>query len=94
MAALEYSIIPERARKAIEHSMPDEPAVAERVEHFSHTHPRLGDKAGDTEVLEGVTFTHHFIRTPGDYDFIEWHYVTAGSPDKRAIVFLHGSPDS
>lgn len=67
-------------------------AVAKREEHFANTKPRTADSDGATEVLDGVTFTHHFTSTPGDYEKIEWHYVTAGQPTKTPIVFLHGIP--
>lgn len=53
---------------------------------------RSPDKDGDTEVLGGVTFTHHFVDAPGDYDVVNWHYVTCGQG--QPIVFLHGIPDS
>ena len=56
--------------------------------------PRATDKDGDTETLEGATFTHHVTAAPGDYEVIQWHYVTCGSPSNEAIVFLHGIPDS
>lgn len=71
-----------------------EQAVAKRAQHFANTKPREPDSDGDTEVLDGVTFTHHFIETPGDYEAIEWHYVTCGQPNATPLVFLHGIPDS
>ena len=93
-STLQYTELPERAAKAIENFLPDEDAVAKQVQHFANTKPREADKAGDVEDLDGVKFTHHFINTPGDYDDIEWHYVTCGQPSNSPIVFLHGIPDS
>lgn len=59
---------------------------------FVHVQPRESDKDGGTEVLDGLTFTHHFVEAPGDYDVIGWHYVDTG--EGEAVVFLHGIPDS
>jgi pimeloyl-ACP methyl ester carboxylesterase len=72
--------------------MPDEKRVDERVKHFAYVAPRKPDADGDTEVLDGVTFTHHFVDAPGDAETIRWHYTEAGSGEP--IVFLHGIPDS
>ena len=43
-------------------------------------------------MLDGVTFTHHFVTASGDYETVDWHYVEAGAGE--AIVYLHGIPDS
>ena len=72
--------------------MPDEKRVDERVKHFAYVAPRKPDADGDTEVLDGVTFTHHFVDAPGDAETIRWHYTEAGSGEP--IVFLHGIPPS
>jgi hypothetical protein len=88
----QYTEIPERGRKAIEGFIPDEERIKKRVEHFTHVKPRKGDQEGDTEVIDGVTFTHHFVTAPGDAEYLTWHYVEAGSGEP--IVFLHGIPDS
>ena len=61
MSSLQYTELPERAAKAIEGFLPSEVKVAERTQKFANTPPRPADKEGDTEVLDGVTFTHHFI---------------------------------
>ena len=90
----QYTELPERAQKVIENFLPDHDAVARRAQHFADTKPRAPDSDGSTEVLDDVTFTHHFIKTPGDYDLIEWHYVTCGQSDATPLVFLHGIPDS
>jgi len=95
MTALpDYTEVPERAAKALEGFMPPEDLVKQRVAKFSSVVPRTQDTDGSTEVLDGVTFTHHFSTTPGDYETVSWHYVSAGSPDREPIVFLHGIPDS
>jgi pimeloyl-ACP methyl ester carboxylesterase len=92
MNTLEYTPLPDRAAKAIEGFLPPEDLIAQRVAHFESIKPRGGDKEGDTEVLDSVTFTHHFVTTPGDHDKISWHYAEAGSGEP--IIFLHGIPDS
>ncbi len=89
----EYSELPERASKAIEGFIPSEEKIKARVAHFADVQPRTPDKDGDTEVLDGVTFTHHFVTAPGDYETIKWHYVECGAAGEP-IVFLHGIPDS
>ena len=92
MTAPEYTPLPERAAKAVEGFIPPEDLINQRVAHFASVKPRDADKDGDTEVLDGVTFTHHFVEAPGDYEMIKWHYVEAG--EGEVIVFLHGIPDS
>ena len=72
-SALEYSKLPERAAKAIENFLPDDEAIEKRVKHFDFVKPRIPDHDGQTEVLGGVTFTHHFVTAPGDYETVEWH---------------------
>ena len=93
-STLQYTELPERAAKAIENFLPDEDKVAKRAKSFANTKPRDADKDGDTEVLDNVTFTHHFVSTPGDYEVVEWHYVTCGQANGTPLVFLHGIPDS
>ncbi len=88
----QYTEVPERGRKAIEGFIPDEERIKKRVQDFAHVKPREGDREGDTEVIDGVTFTHHFVTAPGDFKYLTWHYVEAGSGEP--IVFLHGIPDS
>ena len=87
-----YSELPERARQAIGGFIPTEELVAQRLAHFESVPLREGDKEGDTEVFDGVTFTHHFADAPGDEETLSWHYVEAGKGE--VIVFLHGIPDS
>lgn len=94
MAALEYTALNERAQKAIGGSIPPEKLIDERAAHFASVKPREPDNEGDTEVLDGVTFAHHFVEAPGDYEKIRWHYVEAGPSDSEIILFLHGIPDS
>lgn len=93
-SSLEYSTLPERAQKVVDALHPDVEKISKLQQKFSHVKPRPSDKDGDTEVLDGVTFTHRFVYGPGDAERILWHYVEAGSPDGEAIVFLHGIPDS
>ena len=93
-STIQYTELPERAKKAIENFLPDEDAVSKRMKDFQNTEPRPADKEGDTETLDGVEFTHRFASAPGDYEEVELHYVTCGKPDGSAIVFLHGIPDS
>jgi pimeloyl-ACP methyl ester carboxylesterase len=94
MTTPEYTALNERAQKAIGGSIPPEKRIDERTAHFASVKPREPDKDGDTEVLDGVTFTHHFVEAPGDYEKIRWHYVEAGKPGSEIILFLHGIPDS
>lgn len=89
---LEYTPLPERAQKAIDGFIPSEEKINERVAYFAKVEPRAPDKDGDTEVFDGVTFTHHFVEAPGDYETLRWHYVECG--EGEPIVFLHGIPDS
>jgi hypothetical protein len=91
---MEYSELPERAKKVLETFFPDEAAIAKRAEHFKDTPPRSPDTDGSTEALDGVSFEHHFRSTAGDYETVSWHYVTCGDPCGKPIVFLHGIPDS
>ena len=93
-SSIEYSALPERAASAIEGFIPTKEAIDKRTEHFASVTPREADKEGDTEVIGGVTFTHHFIDAPGDYETVHWHYVEAGDSSNETIVFLHGIPDS
>ena len=89
---LQYTELPERARKAIEGFIPNEARIADRVSHFRYVQQRAPDNDGDQEVLDGVTFTHHIVDGPGDEESVSWHYVETG--EGEPIVFLHGIPDS
>lgn len=94
MAAPDYTDLPARVAEYIETFLPPDDKIAERMKHFANVQPRAEDAEGDTEVIDGVTFTHHFVDAPGDYETIRWHYVECGQPDAEKIVFLHGVPDS
>lgn len=87
-----YTDLPARAAKAIEGFIPSEEKISQRVAYFADVKPRPADQEGDQEVLDGVTFTHHFVDAPGDEETLKWHYVEAGAGEP--IVFLHGIPDS
>jgi pimeloyl-ACP methyl ester carboxylesterase len=89
---LEYSELPARAAKLLEGFLPDEAKIAARVAQFADVEPRPFDEDGDTEILDGVTFTHHFVDAPCDEETVRFHYVEAG--DGEPVVFLHGIPDS
>jgi len=94
MAIPEYTPLPDRASKAIEGFIPTDEVIDKRTAHYAHVKPRGLDKDGDTEVFDGVTFTHHFVDGPGDEETVSWHYVETGGAGDEAIVFLHGIPDS
>lgn len=87
-----YTELPERARRALETFVPADDEVDRRLERFRDVEPRPQNKDGDTEVLDGTVFTHHFVEAPGDHERVSWHYVEAGAGEP--IVFLHGIPDS
>lgn len=93
-STLEYTPLPERAQRIVDDFMPSEEKIESETRTFAHVKPRSGDKEGDTEVLDGTTFTHHFAYGPGDSEVVLWHYVEAGPSDAEAVVFLHGIPDA
>ena len=90
--AIEYSEIPARAQKVLEGFLPPEDRIAARVAALGAVNPRPFDEEGDQEVLDGVTFTHHFVEAPGDEETVRFHYVETGQGEP--IVFLHGIPDA
>lgn len=94
MSLPDYSELPQRAQKVLETFLPPEDKIAERLKHFEYVSARDPDVGGETEIIDGVIFTHHFVEAPGDYDAVRWHYVECGPADAEVILFLHGIPDS
>jgi pimeloyl-ACP methyl ester carboxylesterase len=68
--------------------------IEERTRQFGSIRPRDADKEGDTEALSGVTFTHHLVDSPGDYETVRYHYIESEPVSGETIVFRHGIPDS
>ncbi|KPI37042.1 Haloalkane dehalogenase [Cyphellophora attinorum] len=93
-STLEYTTLSERAQSVVDNLIPPHDKTEAAAKKFAHVKPLPPNKDGDTEVLKGVTFTHHFAYGPGDYERVLWHYVTTGPLDGEPIVFLHGIPDS
>lgn len=91
-STLQYSEVPERAAKILDNFFPDEELIAKRVAEFTDVAPREPDADGSTEVLDGVTFTHHTVDVDGDKELVRFHWAECGQGE--AIVFLHGIPDS
>jgi pimeloyl-ACP methyl ester carboxylesterase len=88
----QYTEVPERAAKLIEGSLPDEELITDRIAKFADVTPRVPDAEGATEILDSVTFTHHFVDVDGDAEFVRFHWAECG--EGEPIVFLHGMPDS
>ena len=92
---LTFAALPDLTVQALTGFMKgDRPGLAAEVERFRHVKPRTPDQPGATEVLNGVTFTHRFLQTPGDSGLITYHIVEAGPVDGEAVLLLHGVPDS
>jgi pimeloyl-ACP methyl ester carboxylesterase len=89
---LKYSDLPPRAAEVLKNFFPDEELIAKRVDEFRDVRPRKPDEEGDTEELDGVRFTHHFVDAPGDHEVVRFHWAEAG--EGEPIVLLHGIPDS
>lgn len=92
MPQLEYTELPERARELLERKPPPDALIDERVAQLGTVESPTTNQDGDTEVLHGVVFTHHFVEASGDAETVLWHYVETGAGEP--IVFLHGIPDS
>ncbi|MCX0275209.1 alpha/beta hydrolase [Nocardia zapadnayensis] len=91
-STLQYTELPARAVQALDNLFPPEEEVAARVAEFADVVPREPDADGATEVLDGVTFTHHFTEVDGDMEVVGFHWAECG--EGEPIVFLHGIPDS
>lgn len=92
---LTYAVLPDRTVRALAGFMQGErPGLDAEVGRFRHVKPRDPDRDGDIEVLDGVTFTHRFVRTPGDKGLVTYHVVEAGPADGEVVLLLHGIPDS
>lgn len=89
---LAYTDIPERTLAALAGFAPDSAKLEARLPTFTDVTARPGNVDGDTETLDGVQFTHHFVEVDGDIETVTFHYVECGNGE--AIVFLHGVPDS
>jgi pimeloyl-ACP methyl ester carboxylesterase len=48
------------------------------------------NQEGQTEIINGITFTHRFRRAGG----VSWHYVETGAQGAEPVFFLHGAPES
>ncbi|KAJ9602811.1 hypothetical protein H2200_012591 [Cladophialophora chaetospira] len=90
----QYTPLPPPVVEAVKAMLVPEEQMQEILAKYPLVETRDGDKDGDTEVIEGETFTHHFILGPGDGDVVRWHYVEAGPSTGEVVVFLHGMPDS
>ena len=93
-SSFEYTPLPSRAEKVTDEFFLPEDKIKHLVQEFAHVKARPENEEGDSEILEGETFTHHFILGPGDGEVIRWHYVEAGPKDGEVVVFLHGIPDA
>jgi hypothetical protein len=87
MSTPQYTDLPERAQRAVEDFLPPDALVEERTLHFASVTPRNEDREGDTEELDSVIFTHHFVDAPGDHETVRFHYAEAAAVDGEAIVF-------
>lgn len=91
---LQYTPLPERAQEIVDNLVPPTEGFEEELAKYKHIHPPTPNKEGDIEIIDDVSFTHHFIDGPGDAEVVKWHYVSAGSPAAEPLVFLHGIPES
>ena len=92
MSEFKFKELSERAKANVFDFKLNGDKIAKLSAEIGDVPQRKPDKDGDTETLDGVAFTHHFVDAPGDYDVVNWHHVTCGQG--TPIVFLHGIPDS
>ena len=92
MSELQFQELSDRAKANVFNFKLNDDKIAKLSADIGDVPAREPDKDGDQENLDGVTFTHHFVDAPGDYDVVSWHCVTCGQG--QPMVFLHGIPDS
>lgn len=67
------------------------PVEGHRSPYPAATPPRCSvNRHGQTERLDGVEMTHHFVDAGG----MTFHFVTAGNRDNPAVLLVHGLPES
>ena len=50
------------------------------------------NRDGDIENICGINVTHRFVKSAGESEKIEWHFVEAGQGE--VLLLLHGIPQS
>lgn len=54
--------------------------------------PLPDNRDGDIENISGVNVTHRFVKSAGESEKIEWHFVEAGQGE--VLLLMHGIPQS
>lgn len=94
MERLAFSELSEHATNEIKNSVPSPDAIKESMKPYSGLTAPVPNKQLDTEVLNGITFSHHFTDVSDNYENLCFHWVSTGNTTSEPIVFLHGLPDS